>query len=144
MVVERLPGTGALKRLVIRTAYVADGGNNEIRRITPAGVVTTLAGSTSPGHADGTGTAASFYRSAGPAFDGAGNLYVTDSNNNELREISPAGVVTTVAGSLTAGNASGIGITATFSQPLGSAIDADDNLYIAEIGGNDIRKLTPN
>jgi sugar lactone lactonase YvrE len=71
--------------------YVADRGNNTIRKITASGIVTTLAGSANPGSADGTGTAASFNSPAGVALDGSGNLYVADSGNNKIRKIRLAG-----------------------------------------------------
>ena len=71
--------------------YVADRGNNTIRKITSSGIVTTLAGSSSPGSADGTGTAASFNSPAGVALDASGNLYVADSGNNKIRKITLPG-----------------------------------------------------
>jgi sugar lactone lactonase YvrE len=79
--------------------YVADSGNDTIRKITPAGVVTTLAGTTGvSGSTDGTGAAASFRNSYGIATDGAGNVYVADTDNHTIRKITPAGEVTTLAG----------------------------------------------
>jgi len=71
--------------------YVADRGNNTIRKVTSSGIVTTLAGSASPGTADGTGTAASFNSPAGVALDSSGNLYVADSGNNKIRKITFTG-----------------------------------------------------
>jgi len=79
--------------------YVSDGVNNLIRKITPDGTVSTLAGNGLPGAVDSTGTKASFNYPAGLAVDAAGNVYVADSNNNLIRKITPAGVVSTVAGS---------------------------------------------
>src|SRR5438105_3678542 len=79
--------------------YVADSYNHTIRKITPAGVVTTLAGlAGSRGSADGTGSAARFYYPWGMATDSSGNVYVADSFNSTIRKITPAGVVTTLAG----------------------------------------------
>ncbi|MEN7529141.1 NHL repeat-containing protein [Cupriavidus sp. DL-D2] len=123
--------------------FVADSANNMIRKITSAGVVTTVAGSTLNGSADGTGNAASFYTPSGIAVDGAGNLYVADMNNHMIRKITPAGVVTTLAGSTTSGRADGTGTAAQFSYPQGIAVDSDNNVYVAEKGNNTIRKITP-
>jgi len=123
--------------------YVADSSNHEIRKITPAGVVTTLAGSTTAGHADGTGASASFNVPYGVAVDGSGNVYVADYNNHEIRKITPAGVVTTLAGSTTAGHANGTGAAASFNHPTGVAVDAGGNLYVADASNSEIRKTTP-
>ncbi|MDP5958062.1 MAG: hypothetical protein QGF82_04865, partial [Candidatus Marinimicrobia bacterium] len=87
--------------------YVGDWSNHLIRKITSAGVVTTLAGSGSQGSADGTGTAASFYHPSGVAVDGSGNVYVGDTYNHLVRKITSAGVVTTLAGSGSQGSADG-------------------------------------
>jgi len=147
-----LDGTGAAASfngpngVAVDTAgnvYVADTLNNEIRKITPAGVVTTLAGSTTPGSADGTGSAASFNGPTDVAVDGSGNVYVADTLNNEIRKISPAGGVTTLAGSTVAGAADGSGAAASFNQLTGLAIDGSGNLYVGDTGNNEIRKVTP-
>ncbi len=121
--------------------YVADSYNNLIRKITTAGVVTTLAGSGAQGDADGTGTAASFKDPIGMRIDADGNLYITDAQNNKIRKITPAGVVTTVAGKLTLGAADGDLGTASFNTPFGIAIDANGNLYIGDTNNNLIRKI---
>ncbi|RZT39215.1 NHL repeat-containing protein [Cupriavidus agavae] len=123
--------------------YVADSANNMIRKITPAGVVTTVAGTTLYGHADGTGAAASFYTPSGIAVDSAGNVYVADMNNHMIRKITPAGVVTTLAGSTTLGRADGTGTAAQFYLPQGIAVDSDNNVYVSEKGNSTIRKITP-
>ncbi len=124
-------------------AYVADYGNNEIRKITPAGVVRTFAGLGAQGDADGTGSAASFDGPEGVAVDPAGNVYVADYGNNEIRKITPAGVVTTFAGSGAQGDADGTGSAASFDGPEGVAVDSAGNVYVADYGNNKIRKITP-
>ncbi len=125
--------------------YVVDFGNDEIRKITPAGAVTTLAGAAGQeGSADGTGSAARFYRPAGMAVDTAGNVYVADEHNHEIREVTPAGVVTTLAGFPTQrGSADGIGRSASFNSPYGVAVDSAGDIYVADSGNDEIRKITP-
>jgi streptogramin lyase len=123
--------------------YVAERGYNRISKITPDTVVTTLAGSGTAGSADGTGTSASFNTPSGVAVDASGNIYVADQYNYEIRKITPAGVVTTLAGSGTAGSADGTGTAATFNRLTGVAVDAFANIYVADRYNNKIRKITP-
>jgi sugar lactone lactonase YvrE len=122
--------------------YVADSNNNAIRKITPAGNVTTLAGSPPfQGSADGTGSFARFNFPSGVAVDSGGNVFVADSFNNSIRKITPAGVVTTVAGRPgVTGSSDGIGSAAKFNVDYGVAVDATGNLYIADSLNNTIRK----
>ena len=127
--------------------YVADYNASTIRKITPAGVVTTFAGTANtPGSTDGTGTAARFYRPAGIAIDAGGNLYVADSGNNTIRKVTPAGVVSTVAGSAgTFGHTntdSTSTIPALFYNPRAVAVDASGTIYVADTNNNTIRKVT--
>ncbi|WP_109851919.1 IPT/TIG domain-containing protein [Aquimarina sp. AU58] len=121
--------------------YIADSYNHKIRKITPQGVVSTLAGNTE-GFADGTGTMAKFSYPLGIAIDLDSNLYVTDYENQKIRKITPQGVVSTMAGS-TQGFADGIGTIAQFNFPLGITIDTDSNLYVADTENHKIRKITP-
>ncbi len=124
--------------------YVADASSNTIKKITTAGVVSTLAGSAGQaGSQDGTGDSARFNQPSGVTSDAAGNLYVSDTGNALIRKVTPAGVVTTVAGSATArGNADGAGSAATFGSPSGIAIDSAGNVYVADSFNATIRKIT--
>ena len=123
--------------------FVADYRNDLIRKITPSGVVTTFAGSGTSGSADGTGTAASFNAPVDLAFDSNGNLFVSDHYGHLIRKITPSGVVTTFAGSGTAGSVDGTGTAASFNSPWGIAIDSNDNLFIGDYANSLIRKITP-
>jgi len=127
------------------TVYVSDLGNNTIRQITPQGVVTTLAGlAGSFGTNDGTGAAARFGNPAGLAVDTNDNLYVAEYGNHTIRKIAPGGIVTTLAGEPGVGGSSdGTGSAAHFLNPLGVAVDAAGNVYVADTLNNTIRKITP-
>ncbi|GAB5525325.1 MAG: hypothetical protein Roseis2KO_31970 [Roseivirga sp.] len=109
---------------------------------TANGVVTSLAGATQ-GFTDGTGTNAQFDRPADIAIDAAGNLYAVDENNHSIRKVSPAGVVTTLAGRGSPSSIDGTGTAAGFSIPEGIVVDNDGNVFVAERGGRSIRKITP-
>jgi len=131
--------------------YVADINNCTIREVAPVGtnwVVTTLAGlAGSAGSADGMGSGARFRYPEGVAVDGAGNVYVADSYNHTIREITPVGtnrVVTTLAGlALNYGSADGTNSAARFYYPEGVAVDGTGNVYVADQGNNTIREITP-
>jgi surface antigen/pimeloyl-ACP methyl ester carboxylesterase len=124
--------------------FVADTGNDTIRKVTPAGVVTTLAGSAwNGGSADGTGSAARFYEPYGVAVDSAGNVFVADTGNQTIRQVTPAGMVTTLAGSVgNSGSADGTGSAARFYCPYGVAVDSAGNVFVADTGNDTIRKVT--
>lgn len=162
------------------SVYVADHGNQRIRKITPDGTVTTLAGS-SLGFLDGTGAGARFAYPLDVAVAKDGFVYVSDRNNNRIRKISPIGVVTTLAsvqspnglevdssgtiyvanyngnkiekvtstGTVTtlagqgpAQSLDGTGTSARFNRPLGLAIDNSGDIYVSEGNGHRIRKVT--
>jgi sugar lactone lactonase YvrE len=124
--------------------YVSEWNNHTIRKITPAGEVSTLAGlARSSGSSDGTGAAARFFRPLSVAVDRAGNVHVADQGNHTIRKITPTGVVTTLAGSPgIEGSSDGTASAARFSSPHGLAFDAADNLYVADNGNQTIRRIT--
>ncbi len=125
--------------------YVADTVNSTIRKVTPLGVVSTLAGTALvTGSADGTGALASFYLPSALTTDSAGNVYVADTYNSTIRQITPAGVVTTLAGSAgLVGSTDATGSLARFNLPGGIARDSLGNLYVADTRNNTIRKIAP-
>lgn len=125
--------------------YVTDSGSDIIRKVTPGGVTTTLAGLKGvPGSADGTGSEARFNSLHDIGIDPAGNLYVTDSNNSTIRKITPAGVVTTLAGLAgTTGYVDGIGSEARFSYPLGLTVNSRGEVYVGDYNNQKVRKISP-
>ena len=120
--------------------YVVD--NHKIRKISPQGVVTTLAGSIE-GYIDGIVSVAQFDYPSDVCTDAQGNIYVADSENHKIRKISITGYVTTLAGS-SVGYADGSGNVAKFNLPTGLAIDANGNIYVADTKNQKIRKISPN
>jgi sugar lactone lactonase YvrE len=126
--------------------YVADTMNHTLRRVTPVGVVTTLAGSPGVvGSVDGTGSDARFQGPQGLAIDAGGNLYVTDTNNHTIRKIAPStSLVTTVAGLAgIPGAADGMGRQARLNYPSGLSVDPSGNLFVADTENHTIRKILP-
>jgi len=125
--------------------YVADTGNNAIRKVTPEGTVTTLAGVPgSHGSTDGAGDTARFWAPFGIAVDGSNNVYVADMANNNIRKITPDGMVTTLAGSAGhSGSADGPGGSAQFRNPWGVAVDGANNVFVADMSNDTIRRITP-
>ncbi len=125
--------------------FVSDSWNYAIRKVTPDGVVTTLAGGGSCSTCDGTGRAAGFYEPWGLTVDPAGNVWVADSYNSTIRRITPSGAVTTVAGSAgNPGRNDGTGSAASFLYPTGVAADRSGNVYVTEVDSWRLRKVTCN
>ncbi|MEO5564398.1 MAG: hypothetical protein ABIR18_13210 [Chitinophagaceae bacterium] len=120
--------------------YIADTYNQHIRKIA-AGVGTTIAGSDPGGFKDGSAAEAKFNQPSGIAFDKQGNLYVADPYNFRIRKITPAGQVSTFAGSGVFGHADGTALTAKFTFPVDIVVDSHDNLFVSD--GNRIRQITP-
>lgn len=146
-------GSGAAARFNFPTGIAVDGGgnvyvadthNNLIRRITPAGMVTTVAGVPAiSGFQDGDGNTALFNLPGGLGFDAAGNLYAADTGNSVIRRISPAGHVTTLAGLPTVGgHKDGARLNAWFNQPKALAVTANGDIYVADTGNSAIRRVT--
>lgn len=125
--------------------YVADAGNSTIRRVSPEGVVTTLAGTAGVcGSIDGIASRAQFCNPQGIALDQRGNLYVADTQNNTVRRIDAAGNVTTIAGTPgVCGSADGRGTAARFCQPQAIALDTLGYLYVADTANSTIRIISP-
>lgn len=131
--------------------YVADAGNGVIRKIAPSGATSTFAGAAGQhGFVDGIGAQARFgigvggnYGPSDVAIDAAGNLYVADNLNHSIRKISPAGVVTTLAGDGTSGSTDGKGNAARFNMPGAVAVDGAMNVYVADTGNHTLRRIAP-
>jgi sugar lactone lactonase YvrE len=151
-VLDHTDGTGTNARFFNPTAvavdasgniYVADGGDHTIRKVTAGGVVTTLAGNSGQaGSSDGSGSGALFLYPYALAVDGAGNVYVADSGNQNIRVVSPSGSVYTLAGTAgIAGSANGTGAAASFNLPQGIAVDAAGNVYVSDTNNCTIRKI---
>lgn len=121
---------------------VSEEGNDDIRKITPNGVVTTIAGNRIQGMDNGNGTAATFWNPAGLTVDNTGNIYVADYANNSIRKIDPSNNVTTFAGQRKSGFDNGKGVLASFAGPVDVKIDATGNLYVADFANEVIRKIT--
>jgi len=128
--------------------YIADNGNNRIRKVDPNGIITTVAGSATGGYGGdgGLATNASLSAPFGLVLDGAGNLYIGDYNNNRVRRVGTNGIITTFAGNASSGY-TGDGVPATntsLTVPAGLALDSAGNLYIGDYGNNRVRIVNSN
>ena len=136
---------GGVTGVVVTNAgdlYTTDIVYHTIRKVAPDGTVTTIAGTAgAAGSTDGTGAAAGFNGPYGIDVDSQGNLFVADQSNRKIRKVTPAGVVTTFAGSGNSASTNGTGTAASFYNPSGLAIDSADNIYVSD--GCAIRKITP-
>lgn len=134
--------------------YVADSFNDEVRQVTSTGTTSTIAGNQTIGLVNGAALSAEFYAPSSQAFDSQGNLYVSDFGNNVIRKITPAGVVSTYAGTGIAGYRNGAKDStnlksttdslAYFNNPRGLAVDASGNVFVADQGNNVIREIMTN
>ncbi len=122
--------------------YVADTGNNRIRKITPDGNVSTVAGSGTAGYVDGPATQAQFNGPIGLAISPGGDIYVADTYNDVIRMITTEGQVTTVAGGGTPGYADGSQQVARFDTPSGIVVVENSSLIVADTGNRRLRKVT--
>ena len=127
--------------------YIADSGNERLRRVDRSGTITTVAGSGATGFAGdgGPATAAQFDAPRAVALDGAGNLYVADDNNDRVRRIDPAGIITTVAGSGTEGFAGdgGPAVAAQLNHPRGVVVDGRGVLFVVDSMNHRVRGVDP-
>jgi sugar lactone lactonase YvrE len=125
--------------------YIADSRNNRVRKVDTNGLITTVAGTNSPGYSGDGGPAASanLNNPQGVALDAMGKLYIGDASNNRIRRVDPYGIITTVAGTGSSGySGDGGAVTnANLSNPQGVALDAMGNLYVADASNNRIRRV---
>jgi RHS repeat-associated protein len=124
-----------------QSLFVADSGNNAVRRVTLNGVVSTVAGSGRPGDADGIGAGATFNQPSGITIGTGGNLFVADTGNDQIRRVEPDGTVAIFAGGLHPGFADGPAAQALFKNPQGIASTPAGTLYIADTGNHAVRKI---
>ena len=125
--------------------YIADSGNNRVRKVATDGIITTIAGNGTLGNAGdgGPATNAQLNNPDGLALDPVGNLYIADAYNFKIRRVDPSGVITTYAGTGTPGSSGdgGPAAGATLRQPYALAEDTAGNLYISDVASNRIRRI---
>ncbi|WP_460945226.1 NHL repeat-containing protein [Spirosoma daeguense] len=125
--------------------YIADRSNNRIRKVTPEGIVTTVAGTGIAGYSGdgGPATSAQLFYPFGVAVDWGGNLYIADTYNSRIRKVTPDGIITTVAGSSISGYGGdgNLATLARLNQPYGVAVDGLGNIYIADTGNHRLRRV---
>ena len=126
--------------------YISEFNGHRIRKVNTAGIITTVAGNGVQGFSgdNGAATSARLNSPAGMALDSAGNLYISDANNDRIRKVNTAGIITTVAGNGVRGFAGdgGLATSASLNYPVGTAVDAAGNLYVSEFNNNRVRKVT--
>ncbi|MBQ4818950.1 IPT/TIG domain-containing protein [Aquimarina sp. MMG016] len=122
---------------------VSDQGNNQIKKITPEGTVTTIAGTGVAGFDNGLSSVATFRNPMGIVVDNQNNIFVSDFSNNSIRKIQTDGQVITIAGSGAAGDVNGVGTTAQFNNPVDISLDSEGNIYVADYRNHKIKKISP-
>ena len=123
--------------------YVADTGNHVIKRVTPAGEISIVAGDGRPGYADGPAVRARFNGPIGVAVDEKGRVIVADTYNDRIRRVDADGMVRTIAGSADTGSVDGPADQAQFNTPCGVAVGRDGSIYVADTGNDAIRRIAP-
>ena len=127
--------------------YIADGSNNAIRKVTPGGIISTIAGTGVSGYSGDSGpaTSAQLHGPSGIAVDPNGNVVFGDWVNHVVRMVTPGGIISTIAGNGTSGYSgdSGPATSAQFQSPSGVAYDGVGNLYVTDFGQHVVRKVTP-
>ncbi|MEV5136703.1 SBBP repeat-containing protein, partial [Streptomyces syringium] len=128
--------------------YIADRHNHRIRKVTPNGLITTVAGDGQAGYVSdgGPAVATRLHYPGDVAVDDAGNLYIADTSNHRVRKVTPSGIITTIAGDGQAGYISdgGPAIATRLNTPWGVAVDRSGNVYISDHGNHRVRKVTTN
>ena len=126
--------------------YIADSSNNKIRMVNSNGIITTIAGTGTPGYSGdgGVATSAQLYNPIGVSVGISGNVYIADTYNHKIRMVNSAGIITTIAGMKGYGDSGdgGAATSAQLSGPFGVAVDISGNVYIADLNSNKIRIVT--